>query len=162
MATYKRAISACMSGRIYTINECSHAMGAAAVKRTLIAISCALACALMPVTGAAADFDGKTALICATVDAHSCDPGEICERALPADIGLPQFMRIDFAKKTIRGTSRTTPIESMAKTPGQILMQGTELGFAWTLVLDSTTGEMTSTLANRDHTYVMFGACTPG
>jgi len=81
---------------------------------------------------------------------------------LPADIGLPQFMRIDFVKKTIRGTSRTTPIESMAKTPGQILMQGTELGFAWTLVLDSATGEMTSTLANRDHTYVMFGACTPG
>jgi hypothetical protein len=136
-------------------------MGVDAVKRTFIAISCAAVCALIPAASAAADFDGNTALICATVDAHSCDPGVICERALPADIGLPQFMRIDFAKKTIQGTSRSTPIQSMEKTPGQILMQGTELGSAWTLVLDSTTGEMTSTIANRDHTYVMFGACTP-
>jgi hypothetical protein len=151
-----------MSGNGGTIDGCCHARGADAVKRTLTAISCAVACTLTPVAVAAADFDGKTPLICATVDAHSCDPGEICERALPADIGLPQFMRIDFAKKTIRGTSRSTPIESMEKTPDQILMQGKELGFAWTLVLDSTTGEMTSTLANRDHTYVMFGACTPG
>jgi hypothetical protein len=130
------------------------------VKGTLT-ISCAVACLLVPAWSTAADFDGNTALICATVDAHSCDPGELCERGLPADMGLPQFMRIDFAKKTIQGTSRSTPIESIEKTPGQILMQGTELGFAWTLVLDSTTGDMTSTIANRDHTYVMFGACTP-
>ena len=131
------------------------------MKRTLTAISCAVASALVPAWSVAADFDGKTPLICATYDAHSCDPGVLCERALPADIGLPQFMRVDFAKKTIQGTSRTTPIETIDKTPGQVLLQGTELGFAWTLVLDSTTGDMTSTLANRDHTYVMFGACTP-
>ncbi|MDQ7978229.1 hypothetical protein QYH69_13340 [Paraburkholderia sp. SARCC-3016] len=131
------------------------------MKTTLTAISCAVGCALFPLAGAAADFGGKNPLICATVDAHSCDPGEICERALPADIGLPQFMRIDFAKKTIEGTSRSTPIESMEKMPDQILMQGKELGFAWTLVLDSTTGEMTSMIADRDHAYVLFGACTP-
>lgn len=125
------------------------------------ALAGALACALIPAWSVAADFDGKTPLICATVDAHSCDPGVTCERGLPGDLGLPQFMKIDFAKKAIEGTSRTTPIQSIDKGPGQLLMQGTELGFAWTMVIDSTTGEMTSTIANRDHTYVMFGACTP-
>ncbi|CAB3768498.1 hypothetical protein [Paraburkholderia humisilvae] len=131
------------------------------MKRTLTAISCAVACALAPALSLAADFDGKTPLICATYDAHSCDPGVLCERSLPGDIGLPQFMRIDFAKKTIQGTSRTTAIESIDKTPGQVLLQGTELGFGWTLVIDSATGEMTSTIVNRDNAFVMFGACTP-
>ncbi|MFC0400019.1 hypothetical protein [Paraburkholderia rhizosphaerae] len=131
------------------------------MKRTLTAISCAVASALVPTWSVAADFDGKTPLICATYDAHSCDPGVLCERALPGDIGLPQFMRVDFAKKTIEGTSRTTPIQSIDKTPGQVLMQGNELGFGWTMVIDSATGEMTSTIVNRDSTFVMFGACTP-
>jgi hypothetical protein len=116
---------------------------------------------LVPAWSLAADFDGKTPLICATYDADSCDPGQLCQRALPADIGLPQFMKIDFAKKTIEGTTRTTPIQSIDKAPGQVLMQGTELGFAWTLVLDSTNGDMTSTIVNRENTFVMFGACTP-
>ncbi|CAB3748038.1 hypothetical protein [Paraburkholderia solisilvae] len=131
------------------------------MKRTLTGISCAAVCALASAWCVAADFDGKTPLICATVDAHSCDPGTICERALPGDLGLPQFMKIDFAKKTIEGTSRSTPIQSIDKSPGQVLMQGTELGFAWTLVIDSTNGEMTSTIVNRDNAYVMFGACIP-
>jgi hypothetical protein len=133
----------------------------ATVKRRLIAISCAIASTLLPAWSIAAEFDGKTPLICATFDAHSCDPGEICERSLPTDIGLPQFMRIDFAKKSIEGTSRSTPIVSLDKNPTQLLMQGRELDYAWTVVIDTSTGEMTSSIVNRDHAYIMFGACTP-
>jgi len=130
------------------------------VKKVITAILCAVASTSWPALGLAADFDGKTPLICASIDAHSCDPGEICDRSLPADIGLPQFMRIDFAKKTIEGPSRSTPIVSFDKSQDQLLMQGTELGFAWTLVIDTATGEMTSSVVNRDHAYIMFGACT--
>ncbi|WP_460910720.1 hypothetical protein [Paraburkholderia jirisanensis] len=128
------------------------------MKKVIAAILCAIA-GMPPLL--AADFDGKTSLICASVDAHSCDPGVICDRSLPADIGLPQFMRIDFAKKTIEGTSRSTPIVSFDKSPTQLLMQGMELGYAWTLVIDTATGEMTSSVVNSDHAYIMFGACTP-
>jgi hypothetical protein len=131
------------------------------VKKVIAAILCAIAGMPWSPPGFAADFDGKTSLICASVDAHSCDPGVICDRSLPADIGLPQFMRIDFAKKTIEGTSRSTPIVSFDKSPGQLLMQGMELGYAWTLVIDTATGEMTSSVVNNDHAYIMFGACTP-
>jgi hypothetical protein len=109
----------------------------------------------------AADFDGSQPLLCATIDAHDCDAGEICLRALPAELGAPQFVRIDFAKKTVTGPQRTTPIRFMETGQSQILLQGTELGFAWTIVLDRMDGAMAVTLVNREDTLVLFGACTP-
>lgn len=109
----------------------------------------------------AADFDGNRPLLCATVDAHDCDPGEICLRALAAELGVPQFLRIDFAKQVVTGPQRATAIRFMDNGLEQILMQGTELGYAWTIVLDKTDGSLTVTLVNREDTLVLFGACTP-
>ncbi|HTI19266.1 MAG TPA: hypothetical protein VL598_16580 [Trinickia sp.] len=130
------------------------------MKRALKVIVCTVACTLLPALGSAADFDGSTPLLCATFDAHSCDPGETCERALPSEIGLPQFLRVDVAKKTIQGSSRSTPIQLIDKNATQLLLQGTEMGYAWTIALDSTSGALTATLSNREHVYVLFGACT--
>jgi hypothetical protein len=109
----------------------------------------------------AADFDGSKPLLCATVDAHDCAAGETCLRGLPVEAGAPQFLRIDFAKKTIAGTQRTTAIRLMDNDPTQILLQGTELGYAWTLALDKRLGSMTITLVNHEDTLVLFGDCTP-
>ena len=107
-----------------------------------------------------ADFDGSKPLLCATIDAHACDPGETCLRALPSELGVPQFLRIDFAKKTVTGPQRTTPIRFMQKDESQILLQGTELSFAWTIVLDKVDGTIGVTLVNREDALVLFGACT--
>lgn len=113
-------------------------------------------------TGAlAADFDGSKPLICATVDAHACDPGEVCLRDLPDSIGMPEFMRIDFAKKTIAGPKRTTEIRYVDKSADQVLLQGTELGYAWTIALDKTDGSMSLTLVSREDVFVVFGHCIP-
>ncbi|WP_408215737.1 hypothetical protein [Paraburkholderia sediminicola] len=111
-------------------------------------------------TAAAAQFDGSVPLICATIDADDCYPGELCLRALPSELGAPQFLRIDFAKKTIIGPQRTTAIRFMDAGPDQILMQGMELGYAWTIALDKTVGSITVTLVNHQDTLVLFGACT--
>ena len=108
----------------------------------------------------AAEFDGSKPLLCATIDAHTCDPGEVCLRTLPAELGAPQFLRIDFAKKTIAGPQRTTQIRFMQTDPSQILLQGTELSFAWTIVLDREDGTIALTLVNREDALVLFGACT--
>jgi hypothetical protein len=109
----------------------------------------------------AADFDGSKPLLCATIDAHSCDPGQVCARGLPADIGAPQFLRIDFAKQMVSGPERTTPIRFMESSQSQILLQGIELGFAWTIALDKMDGTMTVSLVNREDAFMLFGACTP-
>lgn len=117
---------------------------------------------LIAATGAlGADFDGSRPLLCATIDAHSCDPGQVCARGLPADLGVPQFLRIDFARKTVVGPERTTPIRFMENDDAQMLLQGSELGFAWTIALDKMDGTLTVALINHDDAFVLFGACTP-
>ena len=120
------------------------------------------ALALMTFGAAAAgDFDGSKLLICAPVEAMDCGPGEGCSKERPEDVGAPNFLRIDFANKVIVGPKQTTPILLMDKSDDQILLQGKELGYAWTLVLDQESGTMTVTLVNREAAFVLFGPCTP-
>ena len=109
----------------------------------------------------AADFDGSKLLICAPVEAMDCVAGEACTRGRPDDIGAPAFMRIDFAKKAIVGPKRTSPILFMEKSESQLVLQGTELGHAWTLALDRSDGKIAATLVDRTGVFVLFGSCTP-
>jgi hypothetical protein len=112
-------------------------------------------------TATAGDFDGSKALICAPVEAMDCISGGGCEKGIPDDVGAPAFMRIDFARKTIVGPKRSSPIHAMEKDPQQILLQGTELGLAWSMALDTANGKMVTTFSSRDGAYVLFGSCTP-
>lgn len=107
-----------------------------------------------------ADFDGSKSLLCATIDAHVCDPGVTCNRTLPADIGAPGFLSLDFAKKVIVGPARTTPMHIASKDANQVILDGTEMGFGWTMALDSTDGSMTLMIVNSDTAMVLFGNCT--
>ena len=110
---------------------------------------------------AAADFDGSKRLICAPVEAMDCVAGAECIKGNPDDIGAPAFMRIDFAGKAIAGPGRTTPIKHMETAASQVLLQGTEVGYAWALALDRSSGKFSATLTNREGTFVLFGSCTP-
>ena len=116
----------------------------------------------VPLSAFAEDaFDGTKTLLCATIEAHDCSPGEECDKGLSEDIGAPQFMKIDFGKKEIIGPVRSTPIALMEKTDEQITMHGFELGMGWVLALDRATGKMTVALAGQQQAFVIFGACTP-
>ncbi len=108
----------------------------------------------------AADFDGSRPLLCATVEAHDCAAAEDCVKDVPTEMGLPQFFRIDFAGQAVVGPERTSPIKLREETDGQMLLQGTELGFGWTIALDKTNGKVAVSLVSRIATFVVFGACT--
>ena len=122
----------------------------------VILILCALT---VPVFGEEA-VDVTKPLICATLQAVSCAPGEECEQNLPESIGAPQFLWIDFSKKEIISSKRSNRILFMDKNDEQITMQGFELGMGWTLVIDRATGKAILTFANREEGIVIFGACT--
>ena len=107
----------------------------------------------------AGDFDGSKNLICAPVEVNECVAGAKCLGATPREAGTPTFLRIDFAKKVVVGPQRTSPIQLVEKSAGQLLLMGTELGFGWSLALDQDSGDMTATLADRDGAFVMFGSC---
>lgn len=109
----------------------------------------------------AEDFDGSKPLICAPQEAVNLVNGEDYEQGRPGDFGIPAFMRIDIAKKTIAGPNRTTPIRIIEKGEKQLLMQGTEMGFAWALALDRDAGTLVGTLVDRLGAVALFGTCTP-
>ena len=105
------------------------------------------------------DFDGSRQLICATVEARDCIFGEACFHGSSYEIGAPAFLQIDFAQKSIIGPQRTTPILFMEKGDGQLLLQGTELGYGWSLALDQASGRFTASLTNIEGVFVLFGSC---
>jgi len=109
----------------------------------------------------AGDFDGSKVLICAPVEAMDCVGGQACGKGRPADIGAPAFFRVDVAKKEIAGPKRTTQVKFMEKGENQLLLQGTELGYAWTFALNSDNGTMAVTFVDREGAAVLFGSCTP-
>lgn len=124
-------------------------------------IAAVAALALFANCGLASDFDGSKRLICANTEASDCGPGQSCVRARADEVGAPTFIRIDFAQKSIVGPKRTSPIVTQEKSGNQVLLQGTELGYAWSLALDTMTGRMSATLVDRDGAIVLFGTCTP-
>ena len=109
----------------------------------------------------AGDFDGSLPLICATVEALDCVSGTECFRGPPDGVGAPAFVRIDFEAKSIRGPRRTTPILLMEQGDNQVLLQGTELGYAWALALNQTSGRFSASMTNLEGAFLLFGSCTP-
>lgn len=109
----------------------------------------------------AGDFDGSRQLICATTDAMECAAGEACSKEPPKKIGAPSFMRVDFSKKQIVGKQHTSAIRFMDNSGESLKMQGTELGYAWTIALNRANGEMSVTLVDSNAVFVLFGSCTP-
>ena len=110
---------------------------------------------------AAADFDGSRSLICASQEARTCIAGKSCASSTPGEIGAPVFVRIDFERGVVVGPFRTTPIRVMESGEKQLLLQGVELGLAWSIALDQESGEMAASLVDRYAGFVLFGACTP-
>jgi hypothetical protein len=90
-----------------------------------------------------------------------CAIGEDCIKGLPDQIGAPAFMRIDFDKKMVSGTERASPVLYMEKTDKQLLLQGSEPGYAWTIAIDQASGKMVATLVDREGAFVLSGSCTP-
>jgi hypothetical protein len=105
-------------------------------------------------------LDGTKPLLCSSIEALDCDPGEACVRGIPELMGAPQFLRIDFANNEIAGPLRTAKIRSMQKDDNQIVLQGYDVEMGWTLAIDRVTGNMRITFAGGDAAFIIFGACT--
>jgi hypothetical protein len=111
---------------------------------------------------AAADLDGSQPLTCAGLAGYSCEPGAACSKLKPeAGSKIKPEMHIDFAGKTVKTPYRTSllPIQNSAVNEEQLQMQGTDLKFAWSAVVNRKTGKVTVTVADRVGAYVIFGEC---
>ena len=122
-----------------------------------------------PLGAGAANFDGVAPVLCATLGAVQCvkEPGtpHICARGDAQALSLPQFIRIDFAKKHITatreaGVDKSSTFGDVARGNGHLILQGVDGGRAWSLVMEENTGVMTGSAIGDEEGMMIYGACT--
>jgi hypothetical protein len=121
-----------------------------------------LAALLAANESSAADLlDGKQALRCSTGAISQCDLAALCEPVAAEDIGLPPALRVDFAAKHLASTdgARTSPIHHIEVSEAVLVVQGSQNGRGWSLVIDRTTGRMAASVADAEGGFVVSGSC---
>ena len=133
---------------------------------------CASACvSVWPSPSVAADFDGSKPLVCTVITVSECLAGGECQTVLPGDVNLPQYLWVDVAKKSIQdkkaGEGRKSPIESVKRVDGKLILQGAEEGrpdvrdgFGWTVAIMEDSGQMVLSASGDMVAISAFGACT--
>ena len=121
----------------------------------------------------AGDFDGTRPLLVAVNRVMECTPVEGCREVTPASVQLPQFLRIDFAKRAIlpaRAADNFPPskIERSEVVDGKLILQGAEDGYekmrdglGWTMAISGDSGQVVLTASGDQAAFVVFGAALP-
>jgi len=112
---------------------------------------------------AAADFDGTQPLACTPKLTQDCKADKGCSKFVrdPSEANKPYVIQIDFAKKTVNTPYRTVPlpIQNAATNDEQLIIQGTDMKYAWTGIVNRQTGAATITVAMRVGAIVSFAQC---
>ncbi len=116
---------------------------------------------LMATVAAAADFDGSVPLECAANQGHDCLPGVAQCSALERDSDKDPVIKIDTAKKEIHSPFRTSVLPILYTTTNResLVLQGADLQFAWSALVNRTSGALTVSIADRKGAYIVFGQC---
>lgn len=114
----------------------------------------------------AAEIDGSAPLLCAVTNTVSCDNQGDCVEGSATAVNLPVFIRVDPEKKTAESTresgeKRTSPILSVHKEAGALVLLGFEQGGGWSAAIGEKTGKFTLTVAEEGVGYIVFGTCMP-
>jgi len=132
----------------------------------LLAIAAALPAGALAAGGG---FDGKSELICTTIEAVQClkAPGRnhVCARGLSTGLDVPQFIRLDFAAKRVTateesGVKETSDIASVGSGNNHLVVQGIDDGHGWSIVIEQKTGQMSASAVGDEEGVLVFGACT--
>lgn len=127
----------------------------------------------MPLPAFAEEFDGSKALMCACMRVIECSPEGNCTEVSAEQIGIPQFLSIDFEKGTIGapqwGQNQTpSRVENLKRIDGKLILQGAEDGYkevrdgtGWSIAISEETGKMVLTESGDQAAFVVFGACIP-
>jgi len=120
---------------------------------------------LIPLSIAAAQFDGSTPLLCAVIQVVECASGGECYPVQPEIANIPRFLKINFKNKTIaateeNGRKEVTRIKNFEHTNGKMVLQGSENGRGWTMVISEETGKVSASVSDDQVGFVIFGAST--
>jgi len=112
------------------------------------------------------DLDGASTFLCAPAEATVCTPGAGCVTGPLWKWDIPTFIIVDLADEVLAttkasGLERSTPIQNMQRDGERIFVQGTELGRAYSFVIDENAGFASFAVVMANMTITAFGACTP-
>lgn len=128
------------------------------------AVAVASSLVLLLVAGAAFadDFDGKHALVCALSDAAECDLAALCDKVTREEIELPDSFQVDFKAKLLRSTDgqRSSPIRSIEASEVTLIVQGSQNGRGWSMVVERASGRMSGTITEAAGAFMLAGSCT--
>ncbi|HET6565210.1 MAG TPA: hypothetical protein VFG52_07345 [Xanthomonadales bacterium] len=122
-------------------------------------IAATLGC-LLATSANASDFDGSKPLICATIEARDCVLGSGCFTGEAKTVGAPAFFRLDFKNKTVVGQQHTSPISAIVQDENALLLQGSEVGYGWSIGISKHSGSFSASLTNFEGSFLLFGNCT--
>ncbi len=122
--------------------------------------------ALMVSAAAADDLTGKDQILCTAVHVTECQTSGDCRIEPPWNLNIPQFLQINLKERTMSttaasGENRMTPLRSVTREGGEIVLQGFEAGRAFSFVIEEETGMASVAIAREGMTVSVFGACTP-
>jgi hypothetical protein len=121
----------------------------------------------------AGDFDGSKPLVCACMRILQCTPDGNCVQVSAEDIGLPEFLSVNFEQKTVaalpQGENQTpSRIKNLERIYGKLILQGVEEavkdvheGVGWTIAISEETGKMVITGSGEQTGMIVFGSCIP-
>ena len=112
------------------------------------------------------DLTGADRFLCASVQATMCYEDGECVIDLPWNVNVPAFIEVDLGTKHLRTTAaselnRATPINHVDRRDGAIVLQGYEMGRAFSWIITEATGQVTVAVAFEGAAVSVFGSCTP-
>ncbi len=111
------------------------------------------------------NIENTDRLLCSTSRIIVCFEDGECIDAHPWELNIPQFVVIDAKKMTLSttkasGENRFTPIRTLKRDNGKMIMQGIEQERAFGFVIDEASGLLTASVARDGLAVSVFGACT--
>jgi len=112
------------------------------------------------------DITGQDRFLCSIGDVTMCTMDWECETDTPSRFNIPDFIVFDLEAGLLKTTeasheNRQTPILSISREDGQIVLQGLEMGRAFSFNIDEVSGLLTASASKAGQFSGAFGVCTP-
>ncbi len=112
------------------------------------------------------DITGQDLFLCSIGDVTMCTVDWECETDSPSRFNIPDFIVFDLEAGLLKTTeasheNRQTPILAISREGGQIVLQGLEMGRAFSFNIDEVSGELTAAASKPGQFSGAFGVCTP-
>ena len=134
------------------------------MSRSLAVVSIILSLAGAADPALAGGLDGIAPIVCAMSETFDCASGRQCVADSPEAINLPRLVRFDFAAKKAfaiqaSGEERASPISLQESRERELILEGVQNGFAWSMAISQESGQMSLTIAGGGGGYVVMGSC---